>query len=221
MRANHHLGGSFATTGERHYYFYMPREEVKLTGKGKIMKTDLPEDMLSPEVFIRYNSKNRFFLQAGVTRTAYHLLYELDKAVEDRFNPNGYSSDGVIPKYHMDTYNATMTPYISAGYILLLGTVIKPYVTIGVSPAFLTRYEYAGDEVQRIIMQELDKRSLVTLNGRVSAGFQFYDLHVEVHASSNIGKMDATDKPFYDRVTNIYLAIGYNLFSFNLVKKKK
>lgn len=203
---------------------------IRTSGKGMVEL----DGFMPPEVYFRYQSKNRFFLQAAAAFVAslQTTFYGYDPDVEEQYNPSGRWDKetfyGVVPADHQGARVLYFMPNVTANYYLTKGTVIKPFLGVGVSPSFMQSNRVMSgpdpDEIgptEAIIYKDFGPRKSVVLNGKVVAGFQFYALHVEASMYSNITPIASGSDPYHERISTVYLSIGYNLLNFNLAKKSR
>jgi hypothetical protein len=219
--------GGFVTTGApRDYYIVSPaqstRYQIRLKGGGEMQIPSLTP----PEVFLSYTFRNRFFIQAGsgIYPTFMYTLYALDPEIEDLYNPDRseFVNFITVPKDYIATRSAYLYPYISFGSKFLQSKAVKPFFSIGFSPAILTTFMNQNRSFEEeVILKDIGQRSPVVFNGRASIGFRFYDLQLEFAAYSNISDIDRTANSYNKRFTSMFLSLGYNFLSFNTVKKQK
>lgn len=226
------LGSSVSLESPRDYYIQSSdRDKIRTSGKG-YMELD---PFTPPEFYIRYTARNRFFVEIAGAFAALkqNTFYGLDPETEEQYNPYGRGERdtfwGIIPEDHMGVRVFYFTPNVTVQYFLTKGTVIKPYVGLGISPSFMQSNVFMHldpfleevDDPESIILKDFGERKPMVLNGKATFGMQYYSFHMQLHALTNLGAIDQSADSYHKRFTSFYFSFGYNLLNINLTKKSR
>lgn len=233
LKTNYIVSKEFKVN-ERNYYFSFLEDDRSYDASVKGIDV---QNKIAVEFFSRYDHSDRLFFQYGLTRfgSTYNFQFASSDVFEGELPELMPGERSYIDPAELSVSTASFHQYLSVGTVISVRTPLKVYASLGViSDSFLgysnvyssdflevNSYLEEREEAHEIIVNDLErnhKRS--NLLGRVAIGFRYHALHLEFIAMKNLGSIDTSSSPFYKSMTALQISAGYNLLSFNTVRKK-
>lgn len=221
------------------YYFSNDMNEtIRFSGfSGSLIKSYVP----FPTLYTKINLGNHFYFELDF----YFMWFTNEAKFKNSVDFSEYSGTfNEDSEFKNLGYNSIKLKWrfwgnsLKVGFIFRKAKTWRPYLYTGINTLRLSSLK-PGDyyEDTRAMRNEMIFNNLSTFKKRTwyllgGLGIKYYALNFEIFSMSNIGIIDKNDanygientrmkeRPNYQRFLSVNMAIGINLFSFNLKKNK-
>ena len=217
-------------SNEENYAYYFSNEKNETIEFSVSSFSDKISYIPYPDIYIRYEIGNNFFLQADIFGLWFKNEATFKNSVDiseysQTFNPDGNFNNLGYNKIELQW--VFMGNSLSAGLSFLKNKAFRPYIYGGLSSFYLMSFT-PGDYYQmrdyrnEIIFSYLDTFKKITFYFHWGLGIKYRGIAVDSFSNYSIFFMDTND--FNDKHENYMdlitynISISINLFSFNLNK---